>query len=189
MLGWLYVFLVANLNILIAIGVATAAAQDAGGTQTISQFITLRDLATFPGQSYVVGILSEALKRLMPAQSDGLNRALMTVGAVVVNFIAALALAPEFPETKLLMATLIMMSVLNGTAIAVAAMKSIEFVVERVQREMSRDLAAGGVQVTTEARVGRRPAPGAHAPEPSPLAHLATEQPEDPKRREGPNVP
>jgi hypothetical protein len=182
MIGWLYVLFVYGLNTVIAVGVTAAAAQDAGGTQSISQFITLRDLATFPGQSYVVGIVSEALKRLMPTHSDGLNRALMTVGAVVVNFIASLALAPEFPETRLLMATLIMMSVLNGTAISVAAMKSIEFVVERVQREMSRDLAAGGVQVRTEVTAGRRPAAGAHAPEPSPLASIATDPVEDPKR-------
>jgi hypothetical protein len=188
MIGWLYVLFVYGLNAVIAVGVTVAEAQDAGGTQSISQFITLRDLATFPGQSYVVGIVSEALKRLMPVHSDGLNRALMTVGAIVVNFIAALSLAPEFPETRLLMATLIMMSILNGTAIAVAAMKSIEFVVERVQREMSRDLAAGGVQVRTEVTAGRRPAAGTQAPEPSPLASIATDPDpnKDPKRRDAP---
>lgn len=155
---------------------------------SITQFVSLKDLITFPGQMLVAGTFAEIFKRLIPALEDGTNRLLITAMAVVVNFIATLSQA-AWPIGGLAWSTVALLSVINGFVIALASIKSVEFISERKEREITRDLAAGGVQVTTEVTAGQRPVAGAHAPEPSPLAHLATEQTEDPKRREGPNAP
>ncbi len=116
---------------------------------SVTQFVSLKDLITFPGQMLVAGTFAEIFKRLVPTLDDGLNRLLITAMAVTVNFIASLSQV-AWPVGGMAWSTHVLLSVINGFVIALASIKSVEFIAERKEREITRDLAAGGVQVTTK---------------------------------------
>lgn len=110
----------------------------------ITQFVTLKDLVTFPGQMLVAGTFAELFKRLVPSLDAGLNRLLVTAAAVTVNFIATLSQATALPGGGLGWASVILLSLINGFIIALATIKSVEFIAERKEREIGAVLAHTG---------------------------------------------
>lgn len=125
-----------------------------------TQFISLKELATFSGQMLVAGTFAELFKRVIPTMDDGLNRILITAGAVTVNFIAAIG--QSMPVGGQAWAGTLLLSLVNGFVIALASMKSIEFIAERKVREIARN--------------GGPPTPPAPPPEP-PVVTTATVPP------------
>ena len=140
--------------------------------QVANQFISLKDLVSFPGQMLAVGTIAEVVKRIWTTMPDGLNRLFILAGALVVNFIVTLAHS-GLPVGGLAWSSLGLVTTINAGVIALTTMKSIEFIAERKETEIARDLAAGGVQVkTTVAPAGA--AAKAGELQAAPLGPLAT---------------
>jgi hypothetical protein len=140
----------------------------------LTDFIGINDLVSFPGQVYCAGLIAEISKRAAPTMPDSWNRGIIMAGALVVNFVIRLAVG-GVPTGSIAWSANLLLCVMNGFGVALVTMKSIESISERKVREIATEMAASGVQVTTNITKGPKPPAGSPAPEPAPMATLATE--------------